>query len=283
VHSFSFSVFLLLIAITSIQSGASLAKQLFPLIGSVGATTLRLFLATLILFVIWRPWKDKLSRPACLAIFFYGLSLGCMNLLFYLALERIPLGIAVALEFTGPLAVALMTSRKLLDFIWTILAALGILLILPVSKGVGEIDLLGIVFALGAGCAWASYIVFGQKAGSYLKGGKATALGMLVASFVVLPVALLQKCTQILNPSLLPLAILVAVLSSALPYSLEMIALKRMPAKTFSILMSLEPVIAALAGLVFLNESLSLTQVVAIACIIVASLGSSLMQKNPAR
>lgn len=206
----------------------------------------------------------------------YGASLGIMNLLFYLSLERIPLGIAVALEFTGPLSVALYASRKVSDLLWVALAVLGIYLILPLQGTSAHIDPVGMLLALGAGACWATYIIFGQRAGKALQGARAAALGMLVAAFVVIPFGATYSGTALLDVTILPVAIAVAVLSSALPYSLEMISLKRLPAKTFGILMSLEPALAALSGIFLLGETLSTLQWVAIACVIVASLGSSL-------
>ena len=260
----------------SIQSGASLAKELFPLIGVHATTMLRLSFATLVLCSIWRPWKTRLLKRDVRSILLYGTSLGVMNLTFYLALERIPLGIAVALEFTGPLAVAFFTSRKPLDFIWAAFAVAGIILVLPVSQSSAALDTLGIVYALGAGVCWALYIIFGQRAGSGIPSGTATSLGMLTAALIVLPFGLANASHSLLNGSTLLLALAVAVFSSALPYSLEMIALKKLPTKTFSILMSLEPALAALSGFAFLKERLTLTQWAAVGLVIVASLGTSL-------
>ena len=266
----------------SIQFGASIAKKLFPLVGIYGATTLRLFLASFILLIIWRPWRAKLDFKAYKAIIIYGIALGMMNLLFYLSLGRIPLGIAVALEFTGPLAVAIFHSRKLVDFIWALLAVVGMYLLLPLA-GQSNLDLTGIAYALGAGFCWAMYILYGQKAGKDLHAGIVTSLGMFVAALIVTPFFIIFSETRTFPLETLPLAFLVAILSSALPYSLEMIALKRIPAKTFGILMSLEPAIAAMMGFLFLHENLDTTQLIAILCIIAASLGGTLtarMKKN---
>ncbi len=264
----------------SIQTGASFAKHLFPKIGPLGATSLRLAFASLILLVLWRPWRRKWKRHELLMIGFYGASLGWMNLLFYLSLERVPLGIAVALEFTGPLVVAVVASRRGLDFLWSILAACGILLILPLqATATQNISLSGVGFALGAGVCWALYIVFGKRIGTDVHSGQATAAGMLVAALVVLPFGIVQQGAQLFRPELLPWGLGVALLSSALPYSLEMVALKKLPHKTFSILMSLEPVLAALSGFIFLHESLSFTQCLAILLIISASAGTCLADR----
>lgn len=272
----------LVIAIVSIQFGASMAKGLFPFVGAYGATSLRLSIAALILLVIWRPWRFRLSKKSYTSIVIYGASLGLMNLLFYISLERIPLGIAVALEFTGPLAVSLIHSKKPIDFIWAILAAVGIFLILPLTQSAEALDVVGILFALGAGFCWALYILFGQKAGGDEHAGIVTSLGMLVAALIVFPFSLVLSSKDIFVSEAMPLAFGVAILSSALPYSLEMISLKRIPAKTFGILMSLEPAIAALMGFLYLSETLTGKQLMAIGCIICASLGGTMGIKKKA-
>lgn len=209
------------------------------------------------------------------AVSAYGLALGAMNLSFYMALERLPLGQAVSLEFTGPLAVALLSSRKARDFVWAILAALGIALIIPRDPSALGRDPIGIAYALTAGAAWAFYILMGKKAGSLSHAGLVTTVGMWVAALFVLPFALFDPGTQLWVPQALPTAFAVAVFSSALPYNLEMVALKNLPAKNFGVLMSLEPAVAALIGLLLLGESLNGTQWIAMACIMAASAGSS--------
>jgi inner membrane transporter RhtA len=266
-------IMLLLIAMTSIQSGASLAKGLFPLIGATGTTALRLGLAALILCVLMRPWQARLTLRSCRSLLAYGLALGSMNLLFYLSLQTIPLGIAVALEFTGPLGLALLSSRRLLDFVWIALAVFGLWL-LPSAQADVPLDPLGMALALGAGLCWALYIIFGQQAGAE-HGRQTVALGTIVAALLVFPIGVWQAGSSMFSLDLLPIALGVAVLSSALPYSLEMIALTRLPARTFSILMSMEPAIAALSGLLFLSERLSLSQWLAIGAIILASAGAA--------
>lgn len=271
-----------LIAICSLQYGSSLAKELFPVIGAPGAAAIRLCFASLIMLTVWRPWRTKLSLNSYKAIALYGGSLGLMNLLFYLALARIPLGVAVALEFTGPLAIALLHSKRPIDFLWAFLAIIGILLLLPFNSSANSLDLAGILLALGAGLCWAGYIHFGKKAVENQHEGVISSLGMSVAALIVLPLGIALSEVNIFNPSVLPLAFLVAILSSALPYSLEMMALKKLSAKTFGILMSLEPAWAALMGLIFLKELLSPKEIVAIVAIIIASLGGTLAEKNNA-
>ncbi len=269
---------LLLVAMVSIQGGASLAKSLFPLVGAEGITTLRLSIGTLILFVIFRPWRMRFAAGSRLPLLIYGLSLGAMNYLFYLSLRTVPLGIAVALEFTGPLAVAMFSSRRAVDFIWVALAMIGLWFLLPLGHDMGSIDPLGAACALGAGACWAVYIIFGQKAGGD-HGPGTVAVGSLIAALVFCPIGAWQTGSALLNLDILPLALAVAILSTALPYSLEIIALPKIPARTFGTLMSLEPAMAALSGMIFLNEHLNGIQWLALAAIIMASMGSTLTIK----
>ncbi|MGA2344098.1 MAG: EamA family transporter, partial [Steroidobacteraceae bacterium] len=223
------------------------------------------------------------------SILIYGSAMGVMNLLFYSSLRRIPLGIAVALEFTGPLAVAIATSRRGLDFLWIALAAAGIVALLPLGMaplGIAPLGIAplgiqaralppaGIAFALGAGVCWALYIVFGQKAGA-AHGGATAALGTLVGAAIIAPIGVAQAGAALLSPAILPAACGVALLSSALPYSLEMYALTRLPTRTFGVLMSAEPALGALSGLYFLGEQLTAIQWAAIASIMIASGGSA--------
>ncbi len=265
---------LLLLAMASVQGGASLAKSLFPLIGPIGVVGLRLLFGMLILWIVLRPWQARLTRASLAPLLVYGLSLGVMNALFYLALSRVPLGIAVAVEFTGPLTVAVLTSHRPLDFAWILLAALGLLLLLPIGHLGGAIDPVGAVLALAAGGCWALYIVFGQKTGADF-GPRAAALGSTIAAICVAPVGLVAAGSASLTPAVLVPAFGVALLSTAIPYSLEMIALTRLPARTFGILMSLEPAFGALFGYVYLHEHPSEVQWLAIGLIIFASLGTT--------
>lgn len=268
-------VIILLIAMTSIQGGASLAKSLFPLVGAPGVTALRLALGTLILVIVFKPWRLRFTREQRLPLLFYGLSLGAMNYMFYLAIQTVPLGVAVALEFTGPLAVALFGSRRAVDFIWVILAVLGLWYLLPLGQDVAQVDLTGAAFALGAGACWAIYILTGQRAGED-HGPATVALGSLIAAIIFVPLGAFQAGDVLWHWSILPLGIAVAILSTALPYSLEMIALTRLPTRTFGTLMSMEPALAAVSGMVFLGETLALQQVLALMAIVIASMGSTL-------
>lgn len=272
--SMLFPVGLLLIAMTSIQSGAALAKSMFPVVGAQGTTTLRLIFASFIMLLLLRPWRAKLTFASLRTVIVYGVALGGMNLLFYMSLQTVPLGIAVALEFTGPLAVAIFASRRVLDFLWIALAILGLLLLIPTGETRGGIDLLGAGYALVAGVCWALYILFGQKAGAD-NGVQTAALGVMIAALVVSPIGIAHAGAALLTPALIPVALAVAILSTALPYTLEMVALTKIPTRTFGTLMSIEPAIGALSGLLFLHEHLSLTQWLAILCIILACVGAT--------
>lgn len=266
---------LLLLAMTSIQSGASLAKTLFPVIGAPGVTGLRLLLAAIILFFIFKPWRLKFRRNSLIPLLAYGISLGTMNYLFYLSLERIPLGIAVALEFTGPLAIAIFSSRRPIDFLWIALVIIGLLFLLPIGDNINTLDPIGVLCALGAGVGWGAYIIFGQRAGAGY-GAATVAVGALISAMIFFPIGLMQTGFSVMfDPAILPIALAVAILSTAFPYTLEMIALTKLPARTFSTLMSLEPCMGAFVGIIFLQEYLTATQWLALLCIVCASVGST--------
>jgi inner membrane transporter RhtA len=252
---------------------------MFPIVGAQGTTTLRLIFASIIMLLLLRPWRAKLSAKSLRTVVVYGLALGGMNFLFYMSLRTVPLGIAVALEFTGPLAVAIYASRRAIDFLWIGLAIIGLLLLIPTGSTSTGIDLTGAAYALGAGVCWALYILFGQKAGAE-NGIQTAALGVMIAALFIAPIGIVHAGAALLTPSLIPIALGVAVLSTALPYSLEMVALTRMPARTFGTLMSIEPAFGALSGLLFLHEYLSLAQWMAIACIICASVGATMTMGN---
>lgn len=272
------SIVILLTAMVSIQSGASLAKSLFPLVGAPGVTALRLALATLMLVAVFKPWRLTLSSGQRLPLLFYGLSLGGMNYLFYLSLQTLPLGIAVALEFTGPLAVALFSSRRALDFVWVALAIAGLYLLLPIGSSRHHVDPVGALCALGAGACWAVYILAGRRAGSE-HGAATVALGSLIAALVFVPLGAIQAGPLLWQWEVLPLGLMVALLSTAIPYSLEMMALTRLPARTFGTLMSMEPAVATLSGILFLGEWLTISQVAGLLLIILASAGAALTQR----
>jgi inner membrane transporter RhtA len=264
----------LMVAMVCFQLGATLAKGLFPVVGAGGTAALRLLIASIILLAVWRPWHIHFTSGQLRTLIVYGMAMGWMNYLFYLALSYIPLGVTMALEFTGPLGVALFASRRPIDFLWIFLAALGLAALLPLGLGGQPLSALGIAYALGAGACWALYIVFGRRAGA-AHGGQITALGTVIGALMIVPVGLVHSGADLFAPAILPIAVGVAVLSSALPYSLEMFAMPRIPTRTFGIFMSLNPALGALAGLIFLGEMLTLVQWAAIGSIVAASAGSA--------
>ncbi len=275
-------VIVLLVAMISIQSGAAFAKQLLLTLGVPGTVTLRLSLAAIILCLICQPWKRFPSREAVQWIGLYGLTIAAMNTMIYAAFLYIPLGIAVALEFLGPLAVAILGSRKKLDFLWVFLAGLGVLLLLPKADMGNQLPWQGVLYALGAGVAWALYIVIGQRAGATAPSSMVTTIGILSGALAVTPIGLANTGLELFRPQYLPIGLAIAVMSSALPYYLEMVALKAMPTKTFGVLTSLEPALASLSGMIILHEFLSVIQWLAVICIILASFGAVATSRQPA-
>jgi inner membrane transporter RhtA len=274
ISSIALPIAALMVAMLCFQLGATLAKGLFPIVGAGGTAALRLALASAILLAVWRPWHIRFTRQQLRTVIVYGVAMGWMNYFFYLALSYIPLGITMALEFTGPLGVALFASRRPIDFLWIVLAALGLVALLPLGLGGQPLSVLGVVYALGAGACWALYILFGRRAGA-AHGGQITSLGTVIGALMIVPIGFAHNGAALLAPAILPLALCVAVLSSALPYSLEMYAMPRIPTRTFGVLMSLNPAAGAVAGLIFLGETLTLVQWSAIASIVAASAGSA--------
>ena len=260
-----------LVGIVSVQVGASLAKQLFTVAGAAGTVTLRLFFAALVLLLVWRP-AFRLGKRAWPVVVAYGVVLGLMNLTFYQALARIPQGLAVTIEFLGPLTVALAGSRKLLDAVWALLAAGGVVLL---TETRGDLSLLGMLFALLAGICWGCYVLLGAALGDRTSEGNGLALGMVVAAMVAMPAGIVETGTGLLSPWILLIGLAVALLSSVIPYSLELEALRKIPPRVFGILMSLEPAVGALAGLVVLGEQLHPLQWVALCCVVAASIGAT--------
>ncbi|MBI1625871.1 EamA family transporter [Comamonas suwonensis] len=264
-------------SVTALGLGTSLAKQLFPVIGAQGTSALRVGFAALMLVCIWRPWRWPLNRQQAKSLLAFGVALGCMNLLFYMALRDIPFGIAVAIEFSGPLAVAIYYSRRAVDFVWLALAIVGLALILPLGGNSAGLNLspVGIASAFGAAICWALYIVLGRRLGS-IPSGQAVSLGLLCAALVVVPFGVAEAGAKLLTPSILLFGLMVAAISSALPYTLEMLALRRLPPATFGIALATEPAIAAFMGMLLLSENLTLTQWSAIGCIMAAAMGSAM-------
>ncbi|MCE6999881.1 EamA family transporter [Saccharothrix sp. S26] len=262
---------LVLLGVVSVQIGAAVAKQLFTLAGATGTVTLRLVLAAVILLLVWRP-SLRLDRRTYAVIVGYGLVLGAMNLSFYQAIKHIPLGAAVTIEFLGPLAVAVVGSRRWLDGVWALLAAAGVLLLTRVDGG---LSLTGVLFAAGAGACWAGYILLTAALGNRTSDGKGLALAMAVGALLALPFGVAEAGTMLLDPVVLVAGAAVALLSSVIPYSLELEALRKIPPRVFGILMSLEPAVAALAGLVVLHEALHPAQWLAVFCVVLASVGAT--------
>jgi inner membrane transporter RhtA len=266
----------LLASLVSLAVGTSFAKSLFPALGAEGTTAYRIVFATLMLMAVFRPWRRKWAWADALPLGLYGVTLGVMNLLFYSAIKTIPFGVAIAIEFTGPLAVAVWTSKKASDWLWVALAIAGLALLLPLPGGdaATALDPMGMFFAFTAGICWALYIVFGQRV-AMRYGSMATPMGMLAAAIVVAPIGVFHAGTAMLDPQWLVAGLAVALLSSAIPYALEMFSLNHLPKNTFSILLSLEPAVGALAGWLVLAEHLSLTQGLAIALVMAASMGTA--------
>ncbi|MFZ0024118.1 EamA family transporter [Acinetobacter sp.] len=264
---------ILLIAVISMQSSGSFAKYLFGQFPILTVSAMRLLLGAVILALIFKIWQIHFRQIKWPAIISYGLALAGMNLLFYLSINRLPLGIAVSFEFIGPLSVALFYARQKFDFVWVGLAILGLVLLFPFDQADQPFDSIGIAFALGAGACWALYIVAGQRP-SGISGNHTVCLGMFVGMLVLMPIALFAGMpAYTFEPMSLLYFMALAVLASALPFTLEMIALRNLSALSFGTLMSLEPAIAALSGLLFLGETLLWTQWLALATIISASVG----------
>jgi inner membrane transporter RhtA len=263
---------LVVAAVTSIQFGAALAATLFDELGASAVAFLRLAFAAVVLLAVWRPRPSAHSRADLRLAAVFGLVLGAMNLSFYLALDRIPLGIAVTLEFVGPLGVAVAKSGRRLDLMWVVLAAGGILLL---ADPRGDVDALGAGLAVLAGGFWAAYILLAQRAGTRFRGGTGLALAMGVAALVPLGPGIAEGGSELLEPEFLAIGLGVALLSSVVPYSLETEALRRMAAGTFGVLMSMEPAVAALAGFLVLDQALAARELAAIGLVVAASAGAT--------
>lgn len=262
-------------SVTFLGLGTSWAKHaLFPVVGAQGTTAIRVGLSAVFLWTLWRPWRRPVTREDLVRVLCYGVALGGMNLFFYLSLRTIPFGVAVAIEFAGPLAVALAASRRPTDFIWVVCAVAGLGLLLPLGHQVSALDPTGVACALAAALFWGLYILLGKRVG-HLHAGHAVSLGMAAAALVVVPVGVLHAGSALLSPPILLAGLGVAVLSSAIPISLEMVALKRLSPKAFGIMISMEPAVAACLAAIFLAEQLSGAQWLAIGLIMAASIGSA--------
>jgi len=272
---------LVLAGVASVQLGAAFGKTLFDDVGPAGTVLLRQAFAALVLVLAWRPRIRGRSAADWRLVAVFGVVLATMNLSIYAAIDRIPLGIAVTIEFVGPLGVAVAGSRRALDLLWVALAAGGILLLS--DFGTADLDLLGVLLALLAGCLWAAYILLAARVGQAFEGAQGLALAMVVGTVVTAPVGIADGGAKLLNPAVLAIGFAVAVMSSAIPYTLEIEALRRLPTGVFGVLMSLEPAMAALAGFIVLDEGLAAYEVVAIALVVTASAGAARRARVPPR
>lgn len=269
---------LILGGITSVQFGSAVAAILFSRVGPAGAVLLRLLTASVVLLALWRPRVRAFSHRELLLAAAFGLILAGMNLSFYVALHRIPLGIAVSIEFVGPLAVAIGGSRRAIDLLWVVLAAGGILAL--THGGAHHLSTAGILFALVAGCCWGAYILVNARVGQAIEGGSGLAIAMVVAAVAVLPAGLIAGGSHLVAPHALALGAAVGILSSVIPYSFELEALRRISVSLFGVLMSIEPAMAAIAGLIVLGQGLSTRELIGIALVVVASAGASLHRRE---
>ncbi|HEX4654761.1 MAG TPA: EamA family transporter [Mycobacteriales bacterium] len=263
---------LVLGAVASVQSGAAVATRLFPQAGPAGTVLLRIGLSALLLLAIARPSPSGRSVDDVRLVIAFGVALAGMNFTFYEALSRIPLGVAVTVEFVGPLSVAVLGSRRRLDLVWVALAAAGVVLL---TSGGGGVDGLGILLAFVAGMLWAGYILLAQRVGAVFPGASGLALALVVGTIGLAPFGIWSGGSALVDPSVLGRGCAVALLSSAIPYSLEIYALRRLRASVFGVLMSLEPAFAALSGLVFLSQHLRMREWVALVCVMAASVGAT--------
>ncbi len=266
-------------AIASVQVGATVARHLFAFLGPAGTVFVRVAFGAGILLAIARPRWPRFDARQWRAIVLFGLIVAGMNLCFYEAIARIPLGVAVTIEFVGPLGVAIAGSRRPLDLVWAAMAAAGVALLSFIG---GTVTTIGLLFALGAAAAWASYIVISQRVGRIVPGGDGLAFALAVGALALLPFGIAGAGGELLNVRNLGIGLVVAILSSAVPFSLEFAALRRLPRQLFGILMSLEPAMGAAAGFFFLGQQLSLRDVVAIGLVIVASAGATRTAASPA-
>jgi inner membrane transporter RhtA len=269
------SVGALLMAMLSFTSGASLAKRLFPLIGAEGTTALRLTIGAMVLAAVWRPWRVRLGLKTWAPVLVYGLSISGITLLYYMSLKTLSVGVALALQFTGPLTLAVLSSRRRIDFLWIAFAIGGLVLLTPRAAGAARIDPAGAALALAAGACWAIYILIGRKVGQD-HGPAITSLGVAVAAVVALPIGLAHAGAALFQPQVLMTGLGVALLSTVASFSFEMFALRRLPTQTYGALTSAEPAVGAMVGWLVLGEALPISQWCAIGLIIVASVGSTL-------
>ncbi|HET9649095.1 MAG TPA: EamA family transporter [Microlunatus sp.] len=273
------AVWLVITGILSVQFGAAIAKSLFPLVPPTAMVWLRLATSSIIFWIVARPRLRGRTRGDWLVALGFGVSLVTMNWAIYQSFARIPLGIAVTIEFLGPLTVAVVGSRRLLDLLWVVLAGAGVALL---GLSPGSLNLAGVLFALLAGIGWACYILMSAQTGRRWPGIQGLAIASLVGGIGLAPPAVTEAGAALLQPEVLALGVAIGLLSSVVPYSLELSALRRIPPRVFGILMSLEPAAAAIAAMILLREFLSWSQWVAMACVVSASVGATRTSQRPA-
>ncbi len=267
------SVGLVVTGALSVQFGAAIAVLLFPRVGALGVVSLRLALSAIPLLLIFRPRLTGRDRGDWQLVLAFGGVLAGMNVLFYQAIDRIPLGAAVTIEVLGPLALSVFSSRKWLSWVWAALALAGVVLL---GGGLSGLNLAGVLFALGAGVLWAAYILLSARSGARFQGADGLALSMGVATVLTLPLGILAAGSVLFQPGVLLIGLAIAVLSSSIPYTLELFALRTIPASTFAILVSLGPAIGAASGFLILHQRIGPTDLVAMSMVIVASAGAVL-------
>lgn len=272
------AVSMVLGAIISIQVGSAVATDLFADVGAAGVVFIRATVSAILLWIMWRP--GLVSKENRKVVLLFGVVLAGMNLCFYESIDRIPLGTAVTVEFIGPLSVALITSRRRLDWIWAGLAMLGIVLL---TGGIGgdDLDVVGILLAFLAGLFWGSYILLGKRIGEQQSGGKALVIPMAISAIIVAPLGIAEGGMDLLDPRVLAIGLFVGVVSSAIPFSLELEAMRRLPSSVFGVMMSLEPAAAATVGFILLGQGMKPTEVVAIMLVVAASAGALRSAKTP--
>ncbi|AQS86775.1 transporter EamA [Neoasaia chiangmaiensis NBRC 101099] len=273
------AVAMLVGGISSFQIGAALAKSLFPLFGPTGMVGLRVGFAAVILLIVMRPARTAFRRDVWPLLIPYGASMAVMNFFFYIALTRLPLGLVVALEFMGPLSLALFGSRRALDLLWAVMVAIGVFLLLRPEKAVGHLDPIGVAAALCSGVGWIVYILSGTRIGRTMPAGESTALGMTIGALFLSPWLLPALPLAVTHPNQGMWAVCVAIMSSAVPYILDMMAMRRLKPSELGVLLSMEPMLGALSGLVLLGESLSTARWVGVGCVVAASVGNVLSSR----
>lgn len=276
-YPMSLGALALILSIISLCVGTSFAKSLFDSLGPVGTTTLRLVFSTCFMWLLWRPWRLALTRSDLASVIPYGICMVGMNSFFYMAIDKLPLGIAIAIQFSGPLTVAVLSSRSRYDFLWVLFALGGLYLLLwPSTDGdeLFSLDLTGIVFALIGGTFWACYILVGQRA-RMIHPGLITSYGFATASLIILPIGIITAGSAIFDPNILLYGLGIALLSSAIPFTLEIFSLRILPLKTFSIMVSLEPAVGALTAIIILNEMLAVREWIAVLLIVFAAVGTT--------